>query len=134
MGGIYLVLRGVIRLRIPMTCLGTFAAVMWVFGGERGLFTGNVVAQLLSGGLMLGAFYMVTDFTTKPTTFLGELLFAGGVGALTAVLRIWGPYPEGVCFAILLMNLTVPLLEYLTRPRVYGLRPLLFGIRPLRGR
>ena len=133
-GGIYLVLRGVIRLRIPMTCLGTFAAVMWVFGGERGLFTGNVVAQLLSGGLMLGAFYMVTDFTTKPTTFLGELLFAGGVGALTAVLRIWGPYPEGVCFAILLMNLTVPLLEYLTRPRVYGLRPLLFGIRPLRGR
>lgn len=72
---------------------------------------------------MLGAFYMVTDFTTKPTTFLGELLFAGGVGALTAVLRIWGPYPEGVCFAILLMNLTVPLLEYLTRPRVYGLRP-----------
>ena len=133
-GGIYLVLRGVIRLRIPMTCLGTFAAVMWVFGGERGLFTGNVVAQLLSGGLMLGAFYLVTDFTTKPTTFLGELLFAGGVGALTAVLRIWGPYPEGVCFAILLMNLTVPLLEYLTRPRVYGLRPLLFGIRPLRGR
>ena len=56
------------------------------------------------------------------------------MGALTAVLRIWGPYPEGVCFAILLMNLTVPLLEYLTRARVYGLRPLLFGIRPLRGR
>lgn len=133
-GGIYLVLRGVIRLRVPMTCLGVFAAVIWVFGGEHGPFTGNVVAQLLSGGLMLGAFYMVTDFTTKPTTFLGELLFAGGVGALTAVLRIWGPYPEGVCFAILLMNLTVPLLEYLTRPRVYGLKPLLFGIRPLRGR
>ncbi len=130
-GGVYLYLRGAIRLRVPMTCLGVFAAVTWVFGGDYGLFTGNVVAGLLSGGLMLGAFYMVTDFTTKPTTFLGELLFAGGVGALTAVLRIWGPYPEGVCFAILLMNLTVPLLEYLTRPRVYGLKSLLFGIRPV---
>lgn len=130
-GGVYLYLRGAIRLRVPMTCLGVFAAVTWVFGGDYGLFTGNVVASLLSGGLMLGAFYMVTDFTTKPTTFLGELLFAGGVGALTAVLRIWGPYPEGVCFAILLMNLTVPLLEYLTRPRVYGLKSLLFGIRPV---
>jgi len=130
-GGVYLYLRGAIRLRVPMTCLGVFAAVTWAFGGDYGLFTGNVVAGLLSGGLMLGAFYMVTDFTTKPTTFLGELLFAGGVGALTAVLRIWGPYPEGVCFAILLMNLTVPLLEYLTRPRVYGLKSLLFGIRPV---
>ena len=130
-GGVYLYLRGAIRLRVPMTCLGVFAAVTWVFGGDYGLFTGNVVAGLLSGGRMLGAFYMVTDFTTKPTTFLGELLFAGGVGALTAVLRIWGPYPEGVCFAILLMNLTVPLLEYLTRPRVYGLKSLLFGIRPV---
>lgn len=130
-GGVYLYLRGAIRLRVPMTCLGVFAAVTWVFGGDYGLFTGNVVAGLLSGGLMLGAFYMVTDFTTKPTTFLGELLFAGGVGALTAILRIWGPYPEGVCFAILLMNLTVPLLEYLTRPRVYGLKSLLFGIRPV---
>lgn len=130
-GGVYLYLRGAIRLRVPMTCLGVFAAVTWVFGGDHGLFTGNVVAGLLSGGLMLGAFYMVTDFTTKPTTFLGELLFAGGVGALTAILRIWGPYPEGVCFAILLMNLTVPLLEYLTRPRVYGLKSLLFGIRPM---
>lgn len=130
-GGVYLYLRGAIRLRVPMTCLGVFAAVTWVFGGDYGLFTGNVVAGLLSGGLMLGAFYMVTDFTTKPTTFLGELLFAGGVGALTAVLRIWGPYPEGLCFAILLMNLTVPLLEYLTRPRVYGLKSLLFGIRPV---
>lgn len=90
-GGVYLYLRGAIRLRVPMTCLGVFAAVTWVFGGDYGLFTGNVVAGLLSGGLMLGAFYMVTDFTTKPTTFLGELLFAGGVGALTAVLRIWGP-------------------------------------------
>lgn len=130
-GGVYLYFRGVVRLRVPMTCLGVFAAVTWVFGGDYGLFTGNVVAGILSGGLMLGAFYMVTDFTTKPTTFFGELLFAGGVGALTAVLRIWGPYPEGVCFAILLMNLTVPLLEYLTRPRVYGLKSLLFGIRPV---
>lgn len=130
-GGIYLYFRGAIRLRMPVTCLGAFALVIWIFGGGHGLFTGNVTAHLLSGGLMLGAFFMITDYTTKPTTFWGELLFAAGVGILTAVLRVWGPYPEGVCFAILLMNLAAPLLEYLTRARVYGLKNLLGGIRPL---
>lgn len=127
-GGFLLLATGCIRLRVPVACLGTFAAVMWVFGG-KGLFTGNVTAQLLSGGLMLGAFYMVTDFTGKPTTFAGELIFAGGVGALTAVLRLWGPYPEGVCFAILLMNLATPLIEMVTRPPVYGTRKALTQAR-----
>lgn len=64
---------------------------------------------------MLAAFFMVTDYTTKPVTPWGEVLFAAGVGALTAVLRLWGPYPEGVCFAILMMNLLSPLLEHITR-------------------
>lgn len=131
-GGIYLYLRGAIRLRLPVTCLGVFGLVVWIFGGSHGLFTGPVVTHLLSGGLMLGAFFMITDFTTKPTTFWGELVFAAGVGGLTAVLRLWGPYPEGVCFAILLMNLAAPVLEYLTRARVYGLKNLLGGIRPLK--
>lgn len=125
LGGAYLYLRGTIRLRVPMTCLWSFALVAWIFGGDQGLFTGDVVAHLLSGGIMLGAFFMVTDYTTKPTTPVGEWLYAGGVGVLSAVLRLWGPYPEGVCFAILLMNLAAPLIEYLTRRRVYGI-----GVRP----
>ena len=131
-GGVYLYFKGAIRLRMPVTCLGAFSAVIWIFGGSYGWFTGPVVPHLLSGGLMLGAFFMITDFTTKPTTFWGELVFAAGVGILTAVLRLWGPYPEGVCFAILLMNLSAPLLEYLTRARVYGMKNLLGGIRPLK--
>ena len=119
LGGVYLYFRGVIRLRLPMTCLGCFAAVIWIFGGPLP-FAGDTVAHLLSGGIMIGAFFMVTDFTTKPTTPAGEVLFAAGVGILSAVLRLWGPWPEGVCFAILLMNLAAPLIEYLTRRTVYG--------------
>ena len=121
LGGAYLYLRGMIRLRVPLTCLGVFSAVIWIFGGPAP-FTGDAAAHLLSGGLMLAAFFMVTDYTTKPVTPWGEVLFAGGVGALTAALRLWGPYPEGVCFAILMMNLLSPLLEILTRRRVYGVR------------
>ena len=125
LGGAYLLAKGCIRLRMPVACLWSFALFMWIFGGERGLLTGDAAAQLLSGGLMLGAFFMVTDFTGKPATFAGELIYAAGIGVLTAVLRIWGPYPEGMCFAILLMNLATPLIEYLTRPPVYGTRPAL---------
>ncbi len=121
LGGAYLYLRGIIRLRVPLTYLGMFAGVVWLLGGE-GLFTGPVTAHLLSGGVMMGAFFIVTDFATKPTTTAGEILYAAGAGLLTALLRLYGPYPEGVCFAVLLMNLAAPLLEYLTRPVVYGIK------------
>ena len=120
-GMVYLCARGVIRMRVPITCVWSFALVYWIFGGSAP-FTGAAAAQLLSGGLLLGAVFMVTDFTSKPTTPVGECVFAAGVGILTAVLRIWGPYPEGVCFAILLMNAAAPLIEWLTMPRVYGVR------------
>ena len=121
LGGAYLYLRGIIRLRVPLTYLGMFAGVVWLLGGE-GLFTGPVTAHLLSGGVMMGAFFIVTDFATKPTTTAGEILYAAGAGLLTALLRLYGPYPEGVCFAVLLMNMAAPLLEYLTRPVVYGIK------------
>lgn len=121
LGGAYLYLRGIIRLRVPLTYLGVFAGVVWLLGG-KGLFTGPVTAHLLSGGVMMGAFFIVTDFATKPTTMAGEILYAAGAGLLTALLRLYGPYPEGVCFAVLLMNLAAPLLEYLTRPVVYGIK------------
>ena len=121
LGGAYLYLRGTIRLRVPLTYLGAFVLLVWMFGGEY-LFTGPVVAHVLSGGVMMGAFFIVTDYTTKPATALGEILYALGAGILTALLRLYGPWPEGVCFAVLLMNLATPLIEYLTRPAVYGIR------------
>lgn len=122
LGGAYLYCRGVIRLRTPVACLAAFSAVIWIFGGD-GCFTGNVTAHLLSGSILLGAFFLVTDYASAPLTAGGNVLFAVGVGILTAILRLAGPYPEGVCFAILLMNLLAPLLEWLTRPAVYGTLP-----------
>ncbi len=119
LGGAYLYLRGTIRLRVPVTCLAAFAVFIWLFGGPTFL-TGDPTSHLLSGSILFGAFFIITDYVTKPTTPWGEILFAAGVGILTAVLRLWGPYPEGVCFAVLLMNLAAPLIEYLTRRRVYG--------------
>ena len=118
-GAVYLYLRGRVRLRVPMTCLWVFALFVWMCGGSSP-FTGPVISHVLSGGFLFGIFFFLTDFTSKPTTPVGELLYAGGVGLLTAVLRLWGRYPEGICFAILLMNLAAPLLEYITRRRVYG--------------
>lgn len=119
LGGGYLYLKGAIRLRVPVTCLAAFSLFIWLFGGESFL-TGDPTSHLLSGSILFGSFFIITDYVTKPVTPWGEVIFAGGVGILTAVLRLWGPYPEGVCFAVLLMNLAAPLLEYLTRRRVYG--------------
>ncbi len=120
-GAAYLYLRGRIRLGVPVTCLAVFTLFVWVWGGTVP-FTGPAAAHLLSGGLFFAAFFFVTDYTTKPVTPAGEYIFAGGVGLLTAILRLWGTYPEGVCFAILLMNLAAPLIEYGTRRRVYGVQ------------
>lgn len=121
LGGAYLYLRGTIRLQTPLIYLGSFAFTVWVLGGPYP-FTGPVAAHVLSGSVMMGAFFIVTDYTTKPTSFWGELVYLFGAGVLTALLRLYGPWPEGVCFAVLLMNLTTPLLDYLTRPSVYGIK------------
>ena len=80
----------------------------------------NPVAHIFSGGLLIGAFFMATDMVTNPVTNLGMLLFGIGCGLLTAVIRLFGGYPEGVSFAILLMNAMTPLLNRWTRPRVFG--------------
>ena len=113
LGAAYLLIRRVIRWQIPVLSVAAFAFVIALDGGD-------VLRHILSGSLLFGAVYIFTDYTGSPTTPLGEILFAVGVGALTAVLRLWGRYPEGVCFAVLIMNLLTPLLDRLTRPRVYG--------------
>ena len=118
-GGIYLLVRRIISWRIPVVYLGTVFALTWIFG-RGGFFTGNPVYESLLGGLLLGAFFMATDYTTSPITPVGQFLMGFGCGVITVLIRVYGSYPEGVSYSILLMNLAVPLLDRVTRPRVYG--------------
>ncbi|HFE63267.1 MAG TPA: Na+-transporting NADH:ubiquinone oxidoreductase subunit D, partial [Caldithrix sp.] len=119
-GALIMFYRHAIDWRIPFTYTGTVAVFSWIFGGTDGLFSGNWIFHILSGGLMLGAFYMATDMVTSPLTAKGHFIFAAGCGILTVAIRVWGGYPEGVSYAILLMNLTVPLIDRYTVPKVFG--------------
>lgn len=118
-GAAYLVIRRVISLRIPLAFVGTVAALTFLFpqGNDRLVW---MAAQLCSGGLILGAFFMATDYVTTPVTKPGQLLFGVGCGVITVVIRYFGGYPEGVSFAILIMNACVVLLDRVGRPRRYG--------------
>ncbi len=119
-GAAYLIVRRVIDLKIPLGYLATFSILIFVFGGKDGLFTGDVVYHLLAGGLILGAFFMATDYVTTPYTAKGKLIFGIGCGILTAVIRLWGGYPEGVSYSILLMNAATPLIDRFTVPKPFG--------------
>ena len=121
LGGLYLVLRRVIRLRIPLTYLGTVALLTLLFprGNDPLLWMGS---HLLSGGLMLGAWFMATDYVTSPVTGWGQILYGVGCGCITVLIRYFGSYPEGVSYAILMMNACVVLLDKVGRPRRFGLR------------
>ncbi len=118
-GGIYLLARKVITWHIPVAYLGTASVLFYVFG-RNGLFTGVPLYELILGGILLGAFFMATDYSSSPITSKGKIIFGVGCGVLTVVIRIYGGYPEGVSYSILLMNLTVPLIDKYTRPRVFG--------------
>lgn len=122
LGGLFLVARRVIKIRIPAAFIGTVAVLTFVFGGGGGFAERMQVMgyHLLSGGLFLGAFFMATDYTTTPSTPLGQLLFGIGCGVITTVIRLIGGYPEGVSYSILVMNVAAPLLERHTMPRAYG--------------
>jgi electron transport complex protein RnfD len=123
MGGIFLMLRGIITWHTPLAMLATVALMTWMFGGDAGWFSGNPLFHLLNGGLMLGAFYMATDYVTTPTTPKGKLAFGVGVGLLTTVIRLKGGYPEGVAYAILLMNALTPCFERWFAPRRFAQPP-----------
>jgi len=119
LGGAYLIARKVISWRIPFSYIGTFALLAFVYGRE-GFFTGHVFFELISGGLLMGAFFMATDYTTSPISPRGKIIFGIGCGFLTYLIRFYGGYPEGVSYAILIMNLFVPLIDKYVRPRVFG--------------
>ncbi len=118
-GGLYLIARRVIDPRIPVVYIGTVALFTWI-AGPQGLFTGDALYHVLGGGLLLGAFFMATDYTTSPMSGTGKVVFAVGCGVLTSVIRLWGGYPEGVSYSILLMNLVVPLLDKAFMPKRFG--------------
>lgn len=118
-GAIYLLFRRVIGPEIPLTFIGSVAVFAWMFGGES-LFTGDFVYHILSGGLMLGAFYMATDYATSPVTMKGRIIMGIGCGLLTGIIRLYTGYPEGVSFAILLMNIAVPLIDRYSVPKSFG--------------
>lgn len=117
LGGAYLLFRRVIMPVIPLTYVGTFAAVMLLAGKGDLAFVGY---QVLGGGLLLGAIFMATDYATSPINIKGQLIFAAGCGLLTAAIRLFGSMPEGVSFSIILMNLLVPHIERWTLPKAFG--------------
>ena len=119
-GALLLFAKGYIGWRIPLSFIGTVALGAWIFGGNRGPFTGDPLFHILAGGVALGAFFMATDMVTSPVTPKGKLCFGFGCGLITVLIRLVGGYPEGVSYSILLMNLVVPLLDRYTKPRRLG--------------
>lgn len=116
---IFLLLRGYITWHIPASFIFTTALLVWVFG-PKGLFTGDWLFHILSGGLIMGAFFMATDYVTSPLAAKGQIIFGAGCGLLTAIIRLRGGYPEGASYAILMMNAVTPLIDRYVRPRIYG--------------
>ncbi len=120
LGFAYLLIRKVIKFHIPVVYIASVAIFTFIFGRE-GFLTGNGLYEIFLGGLFLGAIFMATDYTTTPMTIKGQVVFALGCGLLTTVIRIYGGYPEGVSYSILIMNLFVPLIDKFIVPRRYGM-------------
>lgn len=103
LGGAFLLYKRYITWHIPVSVLGTIALLTWIFGGDS-YFSGDPLLAVLSGGALLGAIYMATDYVTSPSNRKSQILYGIGIGALTVLIRLKGGYPEGICYAILLMN------------------------------
>lgn len=116
LGGVYLIVRKVISWRIPVAYIGTVAVIALIT--ERSL--NGMLYHLLAGGLMLGAFFMATDYSSSPVTSRGKIIYGIGAGLLTMLVRKLGGYPEGVSYSILLMNVLAPLIDKYTSPKLFG--------------
>lgn len=121
-GGIWMIYRGIISWHIPMTMLtllAVFSGVFWLYDPSQ--YT-SPIFHLLAGGTMLGAFFIATDPVTASTTNLGRIIYAAGIAFFIYLIRVWGSgYPDGVAFAVLIMNMAVPLIDYYTRPRAFSM-------------
>ncbi len=119
-GGVVLIAAGVISWTIPTSLLATVALLAWVTQLANPQLYPGVSFHIFSGGLMLAAFFIATDMVTSPNTTLGQLIFGVGCGLLIFVIRSWGGYPEGIAFAVLLMNGMTPLIDHYVKPRIFG--------------
>ena len=119
-GGLFLLYKKYISWHIPVSFLASAALMAWIFGGKEGLFQGDPIVHLISGGMMLGAWFMATDYVTSPSVRNGQILFGIGCGFLTMIIRLKGGFPEGVMFAILIMNCFAPLIDRSFRAKVFG--------------
>lgn len=117
LGGLYLMYKGIINYVIPTFYICTVAILMFILGGFNFTF---VIYELLAGGLMLGAFFMLTDYTTSPMTKKGKIIYAVLAGLITTVIRLYGGYPEGVSYSILFVNIMTPLIDKYTKTKVFG--------------
>ena len=124
LGGAYLLIRRVITWHIPVAVLGTMAVFAVIYGAfsfdTPHLVSNFALFHLLGGGAVLGAMFMATDYVTSPMTTKGMVIYGIGIGALTMTIRLWGAYPEGMSFAILIMNSVVPLINKYIKPRRFG--------------
>jgi len=120
-GAAILLYKGYISWHIPAIYILTTAVFTYIFGAKQ-LFHGDWLFHILSGGLILGAFFMATDYVATPLTVKGQVIFGAGCGLLTGIIRIWGGYPEGVSYAILMMNAATPFIDRYTKNRIYGTR------------
>ncbi|MEJ2469541.1 MAG: RnfABCDGE type electron transport complex subunit D [Desulfuromonadales bacterium] len=123
LGAAYLFYRRILTWHIPATYVGTVVVLSGIFWLLDPAKYPNPLFHLLTGGLVLGAFYMATDMVTTPVSMRGMLIFGTGCGVLTVLIRLFGGYPEGVSFAILLMNAATPLIDRYTRPKTFGTLP-----------
>lgn len=119
LGGLYLIYKKYVNWQVPVIMIATVGLFTWIFG-PGGYFTGDPLLHMMSGGLIIGAFFMATDMVTIPITKRGQVIFAVGAGLITTLIRLKGGYPEGVCYSILLMNAVTPLIDLVIKPRIYG--------------
>ena len=119
-GFAYLLIRRVISARIPLAYIGSVMLMTWAFGSSAPVNAQDPVTAVMTGGVLLGAIFMATDYVTSPTTPWGQIVFGIGCGVITCVIRFWGGYPEGVTYAILLMNVLAPLIDRWTMPKPFG--------------
>lgn len=123
-GGLFLIFRKVIDWQTPVIIIATagiIATVCWLIDPTQFV---HPMIHIFGGGMMLGAFFMATDMATSPMTMKGKIVFAIGIGALTIIIRLWGAYPEGMSFAILIMNAFVPLINKMCKPTRFGNKPV----------
>lgn len=118
-GAIFLLLKKYISWHIPIVYIAVVGILSWIFAGKTP-FSGDWLFSILSGGLILGAFFMATDYVTSPLTRKGQIIFAAGCGIITAAIRLWGGYPEGASYAILIMNGATPIIDRYTKNKIFG--------------